>query len=49
VKNQGVCGSCSAFAVTAVNEIAMTKNGATLAYVDLSEQQLVDCGYNTAE
>jgi len=46
VKNQGNCGSCAAFAATAMHEVAMVKAGATFKGLDLSEQELVDCGYN---
>merc|ERR1711981_1104002 len=38
--------TCAAFAATAMHEVAMVKAGAKLAGLDLSEQQLVDCGYN---
>eukprot|EP00095_Tigriopus_kingsejongensis_P011384 maker-scaffold68_size422247-snap-gene-0.15 protein:Tk11384 transcript:maker-scaffold68_size422247-snap-gene-0.15-mRNA-1 annotation:"cathepsin l-like" len=44
-KNQQQCGSCAAFATTAAVETCMLKNGALLADLDLSEQSLVDCGY----
>jgi len=46
VKNQGDCGSCAAFAAHAVHEVAMVKAGAKLSGLDLSEQHLVDCGYD---
>ncbi|XP_057381082.1 uncharacterized protein LOC130703662 [Daphnia carinata] len=47
VKNQGGCGSCSAFAATAVVEFAnCVKNGAP---VSLSEQQIVDCDFPDRE
>ena len=45
-KNQGACGSCAAFAAHGVHEATMAKAGAKLDGLDLSEQYLVDCGYN---
>ena len=45
-KNQGNCGSCAAFAATGLHETCMAKAGAPLKGLDLSEQYLVDCGYN---
>jgi len=46
VKNQGDCGSCAAFASTANHETCMLKAGAKMGNLDLSEQYLIDCGYN---
>ncbi|XP_046656723.1 ervatamin-B-like [Daphnia pulicaria] len=43
VKNQGACGSCSAFAATAVVEFAQCMKSGTP--VNLSEQQIVDCDF----
>ena len=41
------CGSCAAFAATAVHETCLVHQGKTpIKGLDLSEQQLVDCGYN---
>ena len=45
-KNQGNCGSCAAFAATGLHETCMAKAGAPLKGLDLSEQYLVDCGYD---
>ena len=45
-RNQMSCGSCAAFAATAVHETCMVKAGAKLRGMDLSEQWLVDCGYD---
>ena len=44
IQNQGECGSCWAFSTIDVLEsyYAIAKNG---TFVDLSEQQLVDCVY----
>jgi C1A family cysteine protease len=44
--NQMSCGSCAAFAATATHETCMRRAGTPLKGLDLSEQQLVDCGYN---
>jgi C1A family cysteine protease len=43
VKNQGNCGSCSAFASIAAIEVCFKKN--IKKSFDLSEQQLLDCAY----
>ena len=45
-KNQMSCGSCAAFAATATHETCMRRAGTPLKGLDLSEQQLVDRGYN---
>ena len=45
-KSQGNCGSCAAFAATGLHETCMAKAGAPIRSLDLSEQYLVDCGYN---
>ena len=45
VKNQGNCGSCVAFATTAVLETNLLKAGASMDGLDISDQHLVDCGY----
>ena len=42
IKDQGVCGSCWAFAAVAALESARAINGEDLD--DFSEQQLLDCG-----
>jgi cathepsin L len=46
VKDQMSCGSCAAFATTAAHETCMLKAGARFNGLDLSEQYLIDCGYN---
>jgi len=46
IKNQKSCGSCSAFASTAMHETCMIRAGAPKSNLDLSEQQLVDCAYD---
>jgi len=48
VKNQGSCGSCAAFAATAMHETHLIKAGASSTNMDLSEQYLVDCAYSEA-
>jgi C1A family cysteine protease len=46
VKNQGKCGSCWAFAAIAATEsMFLIKNKTLSTSLDLSEQQLVDCGH----
>ena len=40
------CGSCAAFAATGAHETCMLVSGARFNGLDLSEQQLIDCGYN---
>merc|ERR1712212_899894 len=45
-KSQGNCGSCAAFAATGLHETCMAKAGAPTRSLDLSEQYLVDCGYD---
>merc|ERR1712002_398724 len=45
VKNQGQCGSCTAFAITgAVESCFAIKTG--VVFDDLAEQYLVDCAYD---
>ena len=48
VKDQGSCGSCAAFAATAQHETVILKQGLSgyLDDFDLSEQQLLDCGFD---
>ena len=43
VKDQGACGSCTAFASVAAIEVCFKKN--TKKAIDISEQQLLDCAY----
>ena len=48
VKNQKNCGSCVAFATAAMLETVIKKSGVfedNEAFVDISEQQMLDCGY----
>merc|ERR1711973_856145 len=46
-KNQGQCGSCAAFASTGLHETCMAKAGSgDVGNIDLSEQYIIDCGYN---
>ena len=40
------CGSCAAFAATGVHETCMLMAGARMNGLDLSEQMLIDCGFN---
>jgi cathepsin L len=44
IRNQGGCGSCWAFAACAAYETAFRKWYGTNRNVDMSEQDLVDCG-----
>ena len=46
VKDQGNCGACAAFAAHGLHETCMAKAGAPIRSLDLSEQYLVDCGYD---
>ena len=46
VKHQMQCGSCSAFTAASMAETCMVKAGAKIDNLDLSEQTLVDCGYD---
>jgi len=47
IENQGQCGSCYAFATTAVlQDVIKLRTGKTL---DLSEQYLVDCSYKNGD
>lgn len=47
MKNQKQCGACSAFAAISAIETCMIKNnGGKSAGLDLSEQYLIDCGFN---
>lgn len=43
VRNQGSCGSCWAFSLTASLESAKAAEGANMSTMNLSEQQLVSC------
>ena len=45
VKDQGLCGSCVAFATTGVLESNLLKAGASMDGLDVSDQHLLDCGY----
>ena len=40
------CGSCAAFAATGVHETCMLKAGARMNGLDLSEQMIIDCGFD---
>jgi len=46
VKNQKSCGSCAAFAAHGLHETCLRKAGVPMKGLDLSEQYLIDCGYN---
>ena len=46
VKDQKSCASCSACAATGAHETCMLKAGARMNGLDLSEQMIIDCGYN---
>ena len=46
VKNQQSCGSCAAFAATGAHETSMLSAGARFNGLDLSEQYIIDCGFN---
>jgi hypothetical protein len=48
-RDQMSCGSCAAFAATGAHETCMLKAGARFNGLDLSEQMLVDCGFNGAD
>jgi len=49
VKHQGGCGSCAAFTATAAFETCNLKAGASAANMDLSEQWLLNCGFQTTD
>ena len=51
-RNQGVCSACSAFAVTGAFETCVQRTGSSqgisgLAPTGLSQQNLLDCGFNS--
>ena len=46
VRNQKQCGSCADFSGVSVIETCLYKAGGLSEHVDLSEQWLLDCGYN---
>ena len=50
-RNQGVCSACSAFAVTAAFETCLQRTVkvglSSLAPTGLSQQNLLDCGFNS--
>jgi len=45
-RNQRECGSCAAFAATGLHETCMLKAGAPKNGLDLSEQYVIDCGFD---
>jgi hypothetical protein len=45
-RSQKSCGSCGAFAATGLHETCMLKAGARMNGLDLSEQMILDCGFN---
>jgi len=45
-RNQKSCGSCAAFSAMGLHETCMMMAGAKMSGLDLSEQYLVDCGFN---
>jgi len=47
VKDQGMCGSCAAFAANSTLEGAMAKKAGTKPIERISEQHLVDCTMDT--
>lgn len=46
VKNQMSCGSCAAFSATGAHETCMLMSNARFNGLDLSEQFLIDCGFD---
>jgi len=46
VKNQKSCGSCAAFAAHGLHETCLRKAEVPMKGLDLSEQYLIDCGFN---
>ncbi len=45
-RDQMSCGSCAAFAATGAHETCMLLAGARMNGLDLSEQMIIDCGFN---
>ncbi len=45
-RNQMNCGSCAAFAATAIHETCLRKSGTPSDGLNLAEQQVIDCGYD---
>ena len=45
-RSQQSCGSCAAFAATGLHETCMLMAGARMNGLDLSEQMILDCGFN---